>query len=117
MMANPNNHSIVSEELPDYTKKSFNLTPLYRSDQAHLFRSFGDVLKDVSEEYRKEVDGSVVVSALFVAANPRNDPMLNRSFLTVEKKVAKDQWKVIRTDNDYDTRYIYIKTVCVYKMV
>lgn len=105
MMANPNNHSIVSEELPDYTKKSFNLTPVYRSDQPHLFRSFGDVLRDVSSSHYPRSQ-SPVVSALFVAANPRNDPMLNKTFLTVEKKIGPNQWRVVRTDDDYDTRYV-----------
>lgn len=106
MMANPNNHSIVSEELPDYTKKSFNLTPVYRSDQPHLFRSFGDVLRDVSSSHYPRSQ-SPVVSALFVAANPRNDPMLNKTFLTVEKKIGPNQWRVVRTDDDYDTRFIW----------
>ncbi|KAG2203906.1 hypothetical protein INT47_007489 [Mucor saturninus] len=105
MMANPTNHSIVSEELPDYTKKSFNLTPIYRSDQSHLFRSFGDVLRDVSSDHFTKTSTPIVVSASFVAGNPRNDPMLNKTFLTVEKKIAKDQWKVVRTDDDYDTRF------------
>ncbi|KAG2232391.1 hypothetical protein INT48_007295 [Thamnidium elegans] len=107
MMANPNNHSIVSEELPDFTKKSFNLTPLYRSDQPHLFRSFGDVLRDVSSNRYVKGDTPLVVSALFVAANPRNNPMLNKTYLTVEKRLGPNQWKVIRTDNDYDTRFIW----------
>ncbi|CAO3627629.1 unnamed protein product [Mucor fragilis] len=108
MMAHPNNHSIKSEELPDYTKQGFNFSPRYRSDQPHLFRSFGDVLKDVSAYYSKRtLPIPFVISATFVAGNPRNDPMLNKSFLTVEKKVDQDQWQVIRTDNDYDTRFIW----------
>lgn len=114
MMANPTNHSIESEELPDFTKKSFNLSPIYRSDQPHLFRSFGDVLKDVSSHYYKKSE-SPIISALFVSANPRNDPMLNKSFLTVEKKLGPDQWRVVRTDDDYDTRYVtlsFMKLLC-----
>ena len=105
MMANPSNHTIKSEKLPDFTKNTFNFSPMYRSDQPHLFRSFGHVLKDVSSTYSKRL--SPVISALFVAANPRNDPMLNKTFLTVEKKIGNNQWKVIRTDDDYDTRYVY----------
>lgn len=104
MMANPNNHSITSEELPDFTKKSFNLTPIYRSDQSHLFRSFGDVLKDIPSDHFNKTKDPIVISASFVAGNPRNDPMLNKTFLTVEKKLATGQWKVVRTDDDYDTR-------------
>ncbi|KAI8053674.1 Neutral/alkaline nonlysosomal ceramidase [Gilbertella persicaria] len=108
MMANPNNHSFVSEDLPDYTERGFNLSPMYRSDQPHLFRSFGDILKDVSSTYYSVhlMPSPFVVSAIFVASNPRNDPMLGQTFLTVEKKVG-NTWKVIRTDDDYDTRFIW----------
>ncbi|KAI9487247.1 MAG: Neutral/alkaline nonlysosomal ceramidase [Benjaminiella poitrasii] len=109
MMANPNNHSIKSEELPDYTNQGFNLTPRYRSDQPHLFRSFGDVLKDVSSNYysKQTLPSPFTVSAVFVAGNPRNDPMLGKTFLTVEKKIGNNEWEIIRTDNDYDTRFIW----------
>lgn len=108
MMANPNNHTIKSEKLPDYTKQGFNFSPRYRSDQPHIFHSFGDVLIDVSEYYSKRIlPTPFVVSATFVAGNPRNDPMLGKTFLTVEKKEDDDQWKVVRTDNDYDTRFIW----------
>ncbi|CEP18270.1 hypothetical protein [Parasitella parasitica] len=107
MMAHPNNHSIKSEKLPDYTKQGFNFSPRYRSDQPHIFRSFGEVIQDVSPYYSKRTQSTpFVVSATFVAGNPRNDPMLGKTFLTVEKKV-NNQWIVIRTDNDYDTRFIW----------
>jgi neutral ceramidase len=106
MMANPGNHSITSEELPDYTRQGFNFSPIYRSDQPHLFRSFGDVLKDVSTNYysKKTLPSPFIISAMFVAGNPRNDPMLGKTFMTVEKKSGHDRWEVVRTDNDYDTR-------------
>lgn len=105
MMANPKDHGFRSEVLPDYTKQGFNLSPMYRSDQPHLFRNFGDLLKDVSSTYYSKRTESfpLVISAIFVAGNPRNDPLLGKTFLTVEKKV-KDKWQIIRTDNDYDTR-------------
>ncbi|KAI8376985.1 Neutral/alkaline nonlysosomal ceramidase [Blakeslea trispora] len=108
MMAHPDNHTIPSEELPDYTNQGFNLSPIYRSDQPHLFRSFGDILRDVSSDYYSIhlQPSPFIVSAMFVAGNPRNDPMLGKTFLTVEKKTG-DQWKVIRTDDDYDTRFIW----------
>ncbi|OBZ83868.1 Neutral ceramidase B [Choanephora cucurbitarum] len=108
MMAHPDNHSIPSETLPDYTDQSFNLSPIYRSDQPHLFRSFGDVLRDVSSDYYSIhlQPSPFIVSAMFVAGNPRNDPMLGKTFLTVEKKIG-DRWEVIRTDDDYDTRFIW----------
>jgi neutral ceramidase len=105
MMANPTDHSIHSKTLPDFTNRSFNFAPPYRSDQPHPFRSFGDVLIDVPFlRYNRHL--KPIISALFVAANPRNDPMLGKTFLTVEKKV-NGNWEIVRTDNDYDTRYIY----------
>ncbi|KAI8979014.1 Neutral/alkaline nonlysosomal ceramidase [Pilobolus umbonatus] len=107
-MAYPH-HNMTSEELPDYTNSTFNLSPRYRSDQPHLFRSFGDLLRDVQPKLvkRRSFKGqSVIMSALFVAGNPRNDPMRGKTFLTVEKKVEND-WKIIRTDDDYDTRFYW----------
>ncbi|KAG0745773.1 hypothetical protein G6F57_009900 [Rhizopus arrhizus] len=105
MMANPNNHSIQSEVLPDFTNRTFNFSPPYRSDQPHLFRSFGDTLRDVTSTYFNR-QSNPIISALFVAGNPRNDPMLNKTFLTVERKV-NNTWEIIRTDNDYDTRFYW----------
>ncbi|CEI92025.1 hypothetical protein RMCBS344292_06299 [Rhizopus microsporus] len=105
MMANPTNHSIHSEVLPDFTNRSFNFAPPYRSDQPHPFRSFGDVLIDVPF-LRYNRHSKPIISALFVAANPRNDPMLGKTFLTVEKKV-NGNWEIVRTDNDYDTRFYW----------
>ncbi|CAO3701090.1 unnamed protein product [Rhizopus stolonifer] len=104
MMANPK-HSIESETLPDFTNRTFNFAPPYRSDQPHLFRSFGDTLKDVTDGYFN-ANLNPVISALFVAGNPRNDPMIGKTFLTVEKK-QKDGWEIVRTDNDYDTRFYW----------
>lgn len=110
MMANPNNHSIQSEILPDFTNRTFNFSPPYRSDQPHLFRSFGDTLRDVASTYFNR-RSNPIISALFVAGNPRNDPMLNKTFLTVERKV-NNTWEIVRTDNDYDTRYMYSYKQC-----
>ncbi|KAI9246369.1 Neutral/alkaline nonlysosomal ceramidase [Sporodiniella umbellata] len=104
-MADPNFRLNQSKPLPDFTHRTFNFAPPYRSDQPHLFRSFGDILRDVTDTFFY-ADSNPVISARFVAGNPRNDPMIGKTFLTVEKK-SGNTWKVVRTDNDYDTRFYW----------
>ena len=93
-----------SEELPDYTSETFNWTPGYGPDTVLLGRHFGDVLRDVDKAIfnRKEKD---VVSVRFAAGNPRNNVKLDDTFLTVEQKQQDESWKVVRTDDDYDTKF------------
>ena len=39
-----------------------------------------------------------------VAGHPRNDVMLNKTFLAVEQKEDDGSWTVIATDADWDTK-------------
>lgn len=98
-----------SEELPDYTGKAFNLSPSYPADNPGVGRSFGDIIKDVNKDGNYSRADHPVVSATFVAGNPRNNVMLDGTFLTIEQKQQDDNnsstWKVIRNDHDYDTRF------------
>jgi neutral ceramidase len=102
MMAYPDTHGIQSEELPNLLNQTFNLSPLYRSDQPHLFKKFGSVINDI--EFDTYTLNKPVISCSFVAGNPRNDPMIDKTFLTVEKK-KNDTWETVLTDHDYETRY------------
>ncbi|KAI8887910.1 Neutral/alkaline nonlysosomal ceramidase [Backusella circina FSU 941] len=103
-MANPN-LQLESENLPDYTNRTFDFSPPFRSDQPAMFKRFGQTLKDVKPTYSLKKD--TIVMALFVAGNPRNDPMLGKTFLTVERKVNESEWQVILTDSDYNTRFYW----------
>lgn len=93
-----------SERLPDFTAKTFNLAPRFGPDLPPIGRSFGDVLKDVgSSSYRRTREPMSIV-ATFAAGNPRNNVRLEGTYLTVEQKQSDGTWKVVRTDDDYDTR-------------
>ncbi|KAI7851491.1 Neutral/alkaline nonlysosomal ceramidase [Circinella umbellata] len=94
-----------SEELPDYTSETFNWTPEYGPDRTPLHRQFGDVLRDVAIKATFDRKKKDVVSVRFVAGNPRNNVKLDDTFLTVEQKQPDGSWKVVRTDDDYDTKF------------
>uniref|UniRef100_A0A2H8TTC9 Neutral ceramidase n=1 Tax=Melanaphis sacchari TaxID=742174 RepID=A0A2H8TTC9_9HEMI len=50
------------------------------------------------------------VKAKFVSANPRNNPMLEMTFLTVERLTDDFKWDVVATDANWETEFIW-KTV------
>ncbi|KAF7729413.1 hypothetical protein EC973_004392 [Apophysomyces ossiformis] len=88
--------------IPDYTKRAFHWLPRLGGDRPKLFRNFGDVIRDVHPVYLRTTRPTV--TAVFVAGNPRNDVMAEKTFLTVERKdESSGEWKVVRTDSDYDT--------------
>lgn len=101
-----NGSSVASVEMPDYTQHPIALYPQDFADHPLLFHKFGDVLTDVNTTavYRK----GQTATAVFVAGNPRNNVMQDKTYLTVERLVSGAQngtWTVLRTDNDWDTRF------------
>lgn len=96
--------------MPDFTSKAFDLSPGYGADSAPIGHRFGDVLGDNVQPLYSRANKSVV-SVTFVAGNPRNDVRLDGTFLTVEQKQLGGSWKVIRTDDDYDTKFHWKYTV------
>ncbi|KAJ8662384.1 hypothetical protein O0I10_002078 [Lichtheimia ornata] len=100
-----------SETLPDYTGKAFNLAPSFPADNPGVGKSFGDIIKDVNKDGNYSRADKPVVSATFVAGNPRNNVMLEGTFLTIEQKQEHHNktstWKVVRNDHDYDTRFLF----------
>ncbi|KAI8341054.1 Neutral/alkaline nonlysosomal ceramidase [Chlamydoabsidia padenii] len=84
----------------------FDLTPRRGTDHPIFSFNFGDVIHDVPEQqYNPTSSDIIVISATFVAGNPRHNPMADRSFLTVEQKQDDGHWETIRNDHDYDTRF------------
>uniref|UniRef100_A0A8D8C181 Neutral ceramidase n=2 Tax=Culex pipiens TaxID=7175 RepID=A0A8D8C181_CULPI len=72
----------------------------------HPFRMyFGDVQEQPQETYHK----GDLVRASFVAGNPRNNLMHEKTYFTVEKLVAPDSWKVVATDANWETRFRWIR--------
>lgn len=96
--------------MPDFTSKAFNLSPSHGADSAPIGHKFGDVLGDNVQPTYSRVNNSVV-SVTFVAGNPRNNIRLDDTFLTVEQKQSDGSWEVVRTDDDYDTRFHWKYTV------
>ncbi|KAI8068079.1 Neutral/alkaline nonlysosomal ceramidase [Gongronella butleri] len=110
---------VESVALPDYTGKAFNLQGPYLPDNPILFHKFGDVLTNARASYTQGDSAT----ATFVAGNPRNDVMLmlDKTYLTVEMLEKSNggqnaTWTVIRTDDDYDTRFHWISTSSVLGM-
>lgn len=91
-----------SEVLPDYTSNAFSFARPVRSDGLKPFHRFGQIVRDIDTSVAASKSGTV--SARFVAGHPRNNPMIGKTFLTVEKRLEDGTWKIVRTDDDYDTR-------------
>ncbi|XP_013402701.1 neutral ceramidase isoform X2 [Lingula anatina] len=91
---------------PNFPSKLISfLTPVLH-DSPPLFRSFGDVIKQPKSKY---IQGDVV-KVSFISANPRNNVMSGKSFLTVEKKQSDGSWKTVFTDADWETSYYWKRT-------
>ncbi|GFR10434.1 neutral ceramidase 3 [Trichonephila clavata] len=84
---------------------SFKLNVMF--DGIRRGRSFGDVLEDAHPRYRT---GSTV-KVTFVSGHPRNDMMLERSFLHVERwNNGTETWDVAATDGNWETKYYWKRT-------
>jgi neutral ceramidase len=72
-----------------------------------LFKSYGDVKIDVEPAYAL---GSIV-SATFVAANPRNNLRLEQTYAAVEKLDPNyGRWDRVRDDSDWGLIFNWKKT-------
>ncbi|XP_054707374.1 putative neutral ceramidase C [Uloborus diversus] len=81
---------------------SFKLNVMF--DGIRRGKNFGDVAEDAQPEYT--VGSTVKVS--FISGHPRNDMMLERTFLTVERwNNATEHWDVIATDGNWETKYYW----------
>lgn len=76
-------------------------------DRPHFFNPFGAVLTDVEPLYQP----GDKASATFVAANPRNDLRLERSYATVEARDdATGRWNAVRNDADWSLVFEWRRT-------
>lgn len=49
--------------------------------------------------------GSDVVKAIFVGGHPKNNPLREGTFLTIEREnEGSARWQLVRTDADWDTK-------------
>lgn len=74
-------------------------------DTAGWFSNYGDC----TQEPPTTVKRGDTVSVKFIAGNPRNNVMQEKTFLTVEKQDG-DDWKVVATDANWETRFIWKRT-------
>lgn len=87
----------------DYKQITLSTGVVY---DGHPFRMyFGDVQDQPKETYMR----GDTVQASFVAGNPRNNLMHEKTYFTVEKLVGDDQWKVIATDASWETKFKWIR--------
>ncbi|KAG9531912.1 Neutral/alkaline nonlysosomal ceramidase, partial [Aureobasidium melanogenum] len=77
-------------------------------DRPSLFKSFGDVVTDVSPRYA--ISSSPVIKASFVAANPRNNLRLGGTFAAIEKYTNQGTWEVVRNDEDWSLVFEWERT-------
>eukprot|EP01132_Coremiostelium_polycephalum_P013064 gene13064-15943_t len=64
---------------------------------------FGKIMTDVSSSYNP----GDTVTVEFYGANPRNNFMVESSFMTVDFEVSPGQWQTILNDGDWDTRFYW----------
>ncbi|GIY44385.1 neutral ceramidase [Caerostris darwini] len=84
---------------------SFKLNVMF--DGVRRGKKFGDVIDDAHPRYRV---GSIV-KVSFVSGHPRNDMMLERSFLNVERwNNDTETWDVVATDGNWETKYYWKRT-------
>jgi len=92
---------------PDMLRDMVQMMPLPHPDRHPIGKEFGAVLNDVKSEYslRSSDKTDRTVTAVFQAANPRNNQRTQGSYLTVESVDADGHWSVWMTDGDWDTKF------------
>ncbi|KAG2015237.1 ceramidase [Coprinopsis cinerea AmutBmut pab1-1] len=91
---------------PEQTSKAISLQTGVVFDAPPAGRRFGAVIEDVSSSPYRAGDK---VSAKFVGANPRNNLLLEGTFLAVEQLVS-GQWRMVRSDSHPSTIYEWTRT-------
>lgn len=91
---------------PNLLNRQIELRPGVLYDNPSFGRRFGDVVYDALPQH---VRGTTVYVA-FVAANPRNDLKQESSFLIVERKTGGNDWRVVATDSNWETRFYWRRT-------
>ncbi|MGK5092687.1 neutral/alkaline non-lysosomal ceramidase N-terminal domain-containing protein [Deltaproteobacteria bacterium TL4] len=99
-------HKVVeSEERPEAVKPWFQLPDVFM-DIGSLANSLGAVVQQPNASY---VTGETVAS-VFKSVHPKHHLMTQSTYLKVEVKTERG-WKMIATDNDWDTTIQWLKDV------
>lgn len=93
--------------LPNLLSKQISLKTPVVFDGVAIRKRFGQVVADVKPSYRK----GETVSVTFLSGHPRNNLMLEDTYLTVEKlRKGGDTWEVVATDANWETRFYWTRT-------
>jgi len=84
------------------TDHTFFLLPPVIVDEAPGDK-FGTLYADVQTSY----SSGDTVSVVFYGANPRNNFMIESSFLTVDYQESDGSWTTVLVDGDWDTKFIW----------
>ena len=84
---------------PNNVNKSLSFITPVVYDGHPIFKSYGDVLTDVSYSYSL----GETISCTFVGANPRNNLRLEQTYAALEKlDLRSGSWRRVRDDSDWD---------------
>ncbi|XP_053665175.1 neutral ceramidase [Anopheles marshallii] len=101
------NESIPAGPTPPYEDdKQISLTTGVIFDSHPLGKDFGDVKVQPEPVYAH----GTTASAVFIAGNPRNNLMHDKSFFTVEQQQMDGNWSVIATDANWETKFRWERT-------
>ncbi|KFB39360.1 AGAP000973-PA-like protein [Anopheles sinensis] len=103
------NETLPPGPTPPYEDdKQISLTTGVIFDSHPLGKDFGDVKVHPGSEYGL----GDTVTAVFIAGNPRNNLMHDKTFFTVEhqQEGQDEEWTVVATDANWETRFRWERT-------
>ncbi|XP_064457109.1 neutral ceramidase B-like [Ornithodoros turicata] len=93
--------------LPNLISRQISFKTPVVFDGVPIRKHFGQVVADAKGSYCR----GETVSVTFISGHPRNDLMLDGTYLTVEKlRDDGDTWEVIATDANWETRFYWKRT-------
>eukprot|EP00096_Caligus_rogercresseyi_P008205 TRINITY_DN26688_c0_g1_i1.p1 TRINITY_DN26688_c0_g1~~TRINITY_DN26688_c0_g1_i1.p1 ORF type:complete len:315 (+),score=64.03 TRINITY_DN26688_c0_g1_i1:298-1242(+) len=108
MVKGENVSSLV--EPPDLSEEQISLVPLVLFDYAGIGHKFGDVLREPETKYK----AGDTVTVEFVAGHPRNDLLLEDSFLEVRRledgSSDKEKYSLVAVDGSWETKMTWSRT-------
>lgn len=91
----------------DFSDKLISLITPVIFDTTPWGSSYGDCILQPKAKYGSDE----TVHVRFVSANPRNNLMTDKTYLTVEKlDENNDVWEIIATDANWETKFIWERT-------
>ncbi|XP_050531888.1 neutral ceramidase-like [Daktulosphaira vitifoliae] len=93
-------------EVPDFSSKAMSFIGRIWYDAPITGHSFGDCILQPPHL----ASWGDTVKAKFVAGNPRNNPMLEMTFLTIERLESDSKWEIVATDANWETEFTWETT-------